>query len=37
MTKNYFFVCLHLIRAKPALDIDITDAHNPSDPETVEF
>ena len=34
MTKNEVFLVYSMIRAKPGLDIDITNAHNTSDPET---
>ena len=35
--KITVFLVYTLIRAKPFFDIDITNAHNPSDQETVEF
>ena len=35
--KKAVFLVYTLIRAKPFFDIDITNAHNPSDQETVEF
>ena len=35
--KMTVFLVYTLIRAKPFFDIDITNAHNPSDQETVEF
>ena len=35
--KMTVFLVYTLIRAEPGFDIDITNAHNPFDPETVEF
>ena len=39
--KNYqkitVFLVYTLIKTKPGFDIDITNAHNPSDHEAVEF
>ena len=36
-SKMTVFPVYTLIRAKPFSDIDVTNAHNPSDQETVEF